>query len=201
VYTPGDALSQIWPLFLKKTGLKESDFKTLSGDATTKFNAVINGQADLLLGYFMDQSMKIKDATGKNVYPIKFADYGINLVNSGIIANRDLVREHPDLVRRMMAASTKAILAAVKDPRGAAASILKANPKGGKIETLTEGFELTIPLFRDPTNKSKQPFVVSDENMANSISLMVEYGGLEASAKENPKAYYTNEFLPRDMRQ
>ena len=25
--TPGDSMSQIWPLFLKKTGLKESDFK------------------------------------------------------------------------------------------------------------------------------------------------------------------------------
>src|SRR5262245_31354898 len=48
--TPGSAPEQIWPLFLKKTGLKESDFKTVSGDATTKVNAVINGQADLLLG-------------------------------------------------------------------------------------------------------------------------------------------------------
>jgi len=77
--TPGDSLSQIWPFFLQKTGLSESDFKTVSGDATTKLNAVINGQADLLLGYVMDQSMKIKDATGKDVYPIKFSDYGINL--------------------------------------------------------------------------------------------------------------------------
>ena len=31
--TPGDSMSQIWPLFLKKTGLKESDFKIVSGDA------------------------------------------------------------------------------------------------------------------------------------------------------------------------
>src|SRR5499427_3038722 len=76
--TPGGSPEQIWPLFLKKTGLKESDFKTVSGDATTKVNAVINGQADLLVGYVMDQSMKIKDATGRNVYPIKYADYGIN---------------------------------------------------------------------------------------------------------------------------
>src|SRR5215216_6163609 len=81
--TPGDSMSQIWPLFLKKTGLKESDFKTVSGDATTKLNAVINGQADLLLGYAMDQSMKIKDATGKSTHPIMFADYGINLISSG----------------------------------------------------------------------------------------------------------------------
>ncbi len=77
--TPADSMTQIWPLFLKKTGLKESDFTTVAGDGQTKLNAVINGQADLLLGYVMDQSMKIKDATGKDVYPIKFADYGINM--------------------------------------------------------------------------------------------------------------------------
>jgi NitT/TauT family transport system substrate-binding protein len=197
--TLGDSMSQIWPLFLKKTGLKETDFKTVSGDATTKLNAVINGQADLLLGYVMDQSMKIKDATGRNVYAIKFADHGVNLVSSGIIVTRDLVKDNPDLVRRMMLASTKAVLAAVKDPKGAAASILKANPKGGKIETLTEGFELTIPLYADPTGKSKQPFLVSDPNMTDTVALMVEYGGLEAVAKDNPRAFYTNEYLPTGM--
>ncbi len=196
--TPGDSMSQIWPLFLKKTGLKESDFRTVSGDGTTKLNAVINGQADLLLGYVMDQSMKIKDATGKNVFPIKFADYGINMVSSGIITQKDLVAQNPDLVRRMMAASTKAVLAAVKDPKGAAQAILNANPKGGKIDTLTEGFELTIPLYQDPTNKSKQPFRVSDDNMKETVDLLVEYGGLEASAKSNPKAFYTNDLLPKE---
>jgi NitT/TauT family transport system substrate-binding protein len=29
------------------------------------------------------------------------------------------------------------------------------------------------------------------------VELMVEYGGLEAKAKENPKAFYTNEYLPK----
>jgi NitT/TauT family transport system substrate-binding protein len=196
--TPGGSPEQIWPLFLKKTGLKESDFKTVSGDATTKLNAVINGQADLLLGYVMDQSMGIKAATGRNVYPIRYADYGINLVSSGIITSQDTVKNKPDLVRRMMSASTKAILAAAKDPGAAAQSILKALPKGGKIETLTEGFELTIPLYKDPASTSKQPFLVSEQNMADTVSLMVEYGGLDAVAKGNPKAYYTNDYLPKD---
>ena len=80
--TPGDSMSQIWPLFLKKTGLKDSDFKTVSGDAQTKLNAVMNDQADLLLGYVMDQAIKLQDATHKDVYPIRFADYGVNMVSS-----------------------------------------------------------------------------------------------------------------------
>ncbi|MFC3674795.1 ABC transporter substrate-binding protein [Ferrovibrio xuzhouensis] len=195
--TPGDSMSQIWPLFLKKTGLKESDFKTVSGDGTTKLNAVINGQADLLLGYVMDQSMKIKDATGKNVYPIKFADYGIHLVSSGIIANKETVKGHTDMVRRFLAASTTAIEEASKHPGEAADAILKENPKGGKKETLTEGFELTIPLYKDPTGKSNRPLRVSDENMKDSVDLMVEYGGLDAKAKDDPKAFYTNDYLPK----
>jgi NitT/TauT family transport system substrate-binding protein len=191
---PGDSLTQIWPLFLKKTGLKESDFTTLSGDANMKLNSVINGQADLLLGYVMDQSMKIKDATGKDVYPIKWADYGIKLVSSGIIANTDFVKSNPDLVRRFMAASTKAIEAASKDPGGAAQSILNANPKGGKIDTLTQGFELTIPFYADPTGAVSRPFRVSEQNMNDTINVMVEYGGLDAKAKDHANSFYTNEY-------
>src|SRR6201993_1008474 len=195
--TPADSMTQIWPLFLKKTGLKESDFTTVAGDGQTKLNAVINGQADLLLGYVMDQSMKIKDATGKDVYPIKSADYGINMVSSGMVANTDYVKANADLVKRFMAASTKAVEAAEKDPKGAAQSILDANPKGGKIDTLTQGFELTIPLYRTPETKGKRPFQVTDQNMTDSVNLMVQYGGLDAKAKENPKAFYTNDYLPK----
>jgi NitT/TauT family transport system substrate-binding protein len=195
--TPADSMTQIWPLFLKKTGLKESDFTTVAGDGQTKLNAVINGQADLLLGYVMDQSMKIKDATGKDVYPIKFADYGINMVSSGLVANTDYVKANADVVKRFMNATTKAVEAAEKDPKGAAQSILDANPKGGKIDTLTQGFELTIPLYRTAETKSKRPFQVTDQNMTDSVNLMVEYGGLEAKAKENPKAFYTNDYLPK----
>lgn len=194
--TPGDSMSQIWPLFLKKTGLKESDFKTVSGDATTKLNAVINGQADLLLGYVMDQSMKIKDATGKDVYPIKFADYGVNLVSSGIITNTEYLKANQDLVKRFMAASVKSIEEASKHPKDAAQAILNANPKGGKIDTLTQGFELTIPLYKDPTGKSKQPLRVSDDNMKDTVDVMVEYGGLDAKAKTDYKNYYTDAYLP-----
>ncbi len=195
--TPADSMTQIWPLFLKKTGLKESDFTTVAGDGQTKLQAIINGRADLLLGYVMDQSMKIKDATGKDVYPIKFADYGINMVSSGLVANTDYVKANPDVVRRFMDATTKAVEAAEKDPKAAAQSILDANPKGGKIDTLTQGFELTIPLYRTAETKNKRPFQVTDQNMKDTVDLMVEYGGLDAKAKDNPKAFYTNEYLPK----
>ncbi|HTG04017.1 MAG TPA: nitrate ABC transporter substrate-binding protein, partial [Bradyrhizobium sp.] len=100
-------------------------------------------------------------------------------------------------VKRFMSATTKAVEAAEKDPKAAAQSILDANPKGGKIDTLTQGFELTVPLYRTPETKGKRPFQVTDQNMTDTVNLMVEYGGLEAKAKDNPKAFYTNDYLPK----
>src|SRR5258707_2357366 len=195
--TPADSMTQIWPLFLKKTGLKEGDFTTVAGDGQTKLNAVINGQADLLLGYVMDQSMKIKDATGKDVYRIKFADNGISMVSYAMLANTDYVKANADLVKRFMSATTKAVEAAEKDANGAAQAILDANPKGGKIDTLMQGFDLTIPLYRTPETKGKRPFQVTDQNMTDTVNLLVEYGGLRANAKENPQACYTTDLIPK----
>ena len=195
--TPGDSLSQIWPFFLQKTGLQEGDFKTVSGDAQTKLNAVINGQADLLLGYSMDQSMRIKDATGKDVHPILFADYGVNMVSSGIVVTKDLVAENPDLIRRFMAATTQSVEAAEKAPAEATAAVLEALPKAGKPATLQEGFERTIPLYRTDETKAERPFHVTDANMAASVALLVQYGGVAADTAPDPKAFYTNDFLPK----
>jgi len=100
-------------------------------------------------------------------------------------------------MKRFMLAATQSVEAAIKDPKGAAQSILNANPKGGKIETLTPGFELTIPLYKDPTGKKNRPFNVTDANMNETVGVMVEYGGLDAKAKDEIKTYYTNEFLPK----
>src|SRR5436190_24200489 len=95
--TPGDSMSQIWPLFLKKTGLKGGDYKVVSGDAQTKLNAVINGQVDVLLGYVMDQNIKLQDATHKPVQVVRFADYGVNLISSGIVTSKDTLSGKADL--------------------------------------------------------------------------------------------------------
>ena len=39
--------------------------------------------------------------------------------------------------------------------------------------------------------------VRTDANMAETVNLLIEYGGLDPAAKENPKAFYTNDFLPK----
>jgi NitT/TauT family transport system substrate-binding protein len=194
--TPGDSMSQIWPLFLKKTGLKDADFKTVSGDAQTKLNAVNGGQADLLLGYVMDQAIKLQDATHKDVYPIRFADYGVNLVSSGIIVQKDYLKAHPDVVKRFLRAATRSLEDAAKDPAAAIDAMLAANPKSGVKETALVGMKNTAALYHGPDNPKDRPLRVGAKNMDETLALLVEYGGLDKASAGKAGDYYTNEFLP-----
>ena len=93
--SPGDSLSQVWPLFLKKTGVKESDITIVAGDARTKLNAVINGNADLMLGYLMDQNMRIEDATKKPA--LRHAFLGLRRESHQFLRPR--FKGHPEVKR------------------------------------------------------------------------------------------------------
>jgi NitT/TauT family transport system substrate-binding protein len=194
--TPGDSMSQVWPLFLKKTGLKDADFKTVSGDAQTKLNAVMNSQADLLLGYVMDQAIKLQDATHKEIYPIRFADYGVNMVSSGIIVQKDYLKVHPDVVKRFLRAATRSLEEAAKNPDAAVDAMLKANPKSGVKETALVGMKNTASLYHGPDNPKDRPLRVGAKNMDETLTLLVEYGGLEKGSAGKASDYYTNDFLP-----
>ena len=194
--TPGDSMSQIWPLFLKKTNLAEGDFKQVAGDAQTKLNAVINGQADLLLGYVMDQAIKLQDATHKQVYPIRFADYGINMVSSGVIVQKDLLKSKPDLVKRFLRAATRSLEEASKNPDAAVDAMLKANPKSGVKETALVGMKATAGLYKGPDNPNDRPLRVGAKNMSEALALLVDYGGLDKASAGKPDDYYTNAYLP-----
>src|SRR5580693_1400415 len=94
--TPGDSLSLVWPLLLKKMGLKEDELTIVSGDPQTKLNAVINGRAELMLGYLNDQNLRIEKATGKPVTTIPYSDFGVNLISSCIVVSRDMLTTNPE---------------------------------------------------------------------------------------------------------
>ena len=194
--TPGDSMSQIWPLFLKKTNLKDSDFKQVAGDAQTKLNAVMNGQADLLLGYVMDQAIKLQDATQKQVYPIRFADYGVNMVSSGIIAQKEFLKQKPDVAKRFMRAATRSLEEAAKNPEAAVDAMLKAQPKSGVKDTALVGMKQTAALYKGPDNPNERPFRVGARNMDETMTLLVDYGGLDKATAGKASDYYTNDYLP-----
>ncbi len=196
--TPGDSMSQMWPIFLKANDIDPGQIKIVSGDAQTKLNAVMTGRADMLLGYVMDQAIKLQDATGKVVHPIRFADSGVNQISSGIIVNKDWLAENPDLARRFMRASTRAVEAAVKDPQAAVDAMLEAKPKAGVRETLLVGLQRSIELYHTKDTEGQPPFRVAMDNVDKSLDMLVEYGGVDPAHRGKPSDYVTLDYLPKN---
>lgn len=195
--TPGDSLSQLWPVYLKANQLGDADYKPVSGDATTKRNAVVNGRADLLLGNVNDQKPIIEEITGKPVRALLFADSGVNPVNGGIIARKEMLKSNPDLLRRFLRAASKSVQAATQSPKDAVAAMLKINPKAGKPETLAKSWEATIALLRTASTQNLPALRFDPKDMAATLDLMVKYGGVDAATAGKAEDYYSLEFVPK----
>lgn len=194
--TPGDSLSQVLPLVLKKVEMKESDFKIVAGDTRAKLNAVINGQADAMLGYLMDQNLRIEEATKKPASVLPFSEYGVNLASSCIVIARATADSQRDLVRRFMKAATRSVVDAERDPAAAVDAMLKASPKAGSRADLIKGLELTIPLYHTDATKAQPPFKEDKAEFEKSVSMLVEFGGVSGSTLQRSAELMDLTFLP-----
>ena len=144
----------------------------------------------------MDQNIKLQDATKKPVTPIRFADYGVNMISSGVIASKDTLSAKADMVKRFMRATTKALEEAEKNPEAAVDATLKAQPKSGQRDTMLVGLKLTTDLYHTDDTKTLRPLRVSMKNVNESLDLLVQYGGMDPATRGKPEDWVTLDYLP-----
>ena len=193
--TPGDAVTPLWPLYLNKIGIKESDVRTVAGDAQTKLNAVVNGQAEGLLGFSSEQGARLPDIINAPVSILRFTDAGVSLVGLGIVASDSTMANNPDLVRRFMKASTRAVEASIADPEAAIKVLLETYPAIGLPEAQLRSLKYSQELyFAD--GAGPKPFRADPALIEQSLDTLVTYGGMPEDERGNADDYFTAEFLP-----
>ena len=155
--TPGDSMSQIWPLFLKKTepeGRRLQDRRRRRADQAQRGNERPGRPAARLRDGPGDQAA---GRDQKAVYPIRFADYGVNMVSSGVIAQKDFLKQKPDLAKRFMRAATRSLEEAAKNPEAAVDAMIKAQPKSGVKDTALVGMKQTARALQGPRQSERPP--------------------------------------------
>lgn len=194
--TPGDAVTPFWPLYLKMLGIPERSVRTVAGDAQTKLNAVVNGQADALIGFTTEQGARLPDIMNKPVVMLRYTDAGVKLVSLGIVASKSTIQGKSDLTKRFMRATTRAVEDAEKDPRAATEILLKAYPNIGLPEAQLRSLQYSQALYRAPDAAGKRPFQMNPALIEESLNTLTEYGGMSQSERGKADDYYTAEFLP-----
>ena len=59
---------------------------------------------------------------------IRYGDYGVNLVNIGLMANELFIKAKPDLVKKIVRGFHRGFIDAIADPKAAIAALLKRDP-------------------------------------------------------------------------
>src|SRR3954470_22380561 len=109
--TAGDASLAIFTAFMGKLGMKVEDVQMITvANPAAKEQAVLNKQADALLGYFMDQGPRMQLQTGVKMGWTRLYDMaGVTTLSSAIIANNDWLKDpkNQDQLKRFLRASQR----------------------------------------------------------------------------------------------
>ena len=194
--TAGDASLAIFTAFMGKLGMKVEDVQVITvANPQGKEQAVLNKQADALLGYFMDQGPRMQLQTGVKMGWTRLYDMaGVTTLSSAIIVNNNWLKDakNQDLLRRFLRASQRGWQYTFDNRAEAAEIFRKAAPAFTQEIALLE-VDGTMSIIRTDRTKGK-PIAWSDVgDWRDSQDLLAKYAKLSPQADLN--AYFTNEYL------
>lgn len=190
--TPGDGLTQTFPAVVAANNLNADRIKLIHMDPKAKIPAVTEGRADALLGGADDQAITI-EAKGFKTRVLKFSDMGVTSVGFTILTHVDTLREKPDLVRRVVAASIKGFEDALKDPDAAVAALKKIAPLADAA-IVKRQLEVDLSFLFSQNNPQRRIGYGPPQDWEMTYDLLKKYRGMVTD--QPVTAFYTNEFLP-----
>ena len=170
--TPGDAMYGTFPAWLEINGVNPDDVTVVNVDAAGKIAALSEGQVDAIQGFYHDQAPTIANQTGREVDALPFAEFGMNLLGLGLIANERTIEEDPELVQAMFDATAESFLAAQEDPEAAVAAMAAAADQAPPEEVMLSQLETTLELLS--LDEAPAPGVNTAEQWEETLTFLSE---------------------------
>jgi len=178
-----------WQGLVYATGLDESTI-SLKEISFTQAEALSQNQVDAAVIYIANEPVQLT-GLGKNINVIEVSDY-LNLVSNGLITNETVIKENPDLVRRMVRGSLRGLDYTLANPDEAFKIARQFVPEITDDDAPTQRtvLDASIELWR-----SEQPGISYPEAWADSAQFMLDTGLIESPVEVD--ALYTNEFVEK----
>ena len=173
---------------LQANGLPE-DAARLEVIGFTQVEALLARRVDAVVVYTNNEPIQLA-AQGMPVTLLRVADY-VHLASNGLVTNETTLREHPDLVRGMVAATLRGIKAALADPEAAYQTCM-AFVEG--LDQADQDVQREILTTSMNFWSSDSPGYSDPEAWKNMEQVLRDMGLLTTPL--DPTLAYTNEFLP-----
>lgn len=192
--TPGDAMYATFPAWLELNGLSTDDVTLVNVDPSGKIAALIEGRADVIMGFFHDQAPTIEETSGKEVDVLLYSDFGMNLLSTGIVANTEFLEENPELAEAFVEATRESWEAAVENPDAAVAAMAENATETPPESVMIEQLDQTVPLLN--LDEAGRPGINTEDQWQETITLLSEGGMLEDPG--TPEDYWNAAFSEQD---
>ena len=195
--TQGDASLAIFTAFLGKEGMKLDDVNfIMTANAQAKEQAVLNKQADALLGYFMDQGPRMQLQTGVKMGWTRLFDInGTSTLSSAIVVNNEWVKDakNQDVLKRFLRASQRGWQYTSENRAEAAKIFIKYAPAFTEEIAKLE-IDGTMTILQSPRTKGKALGFSDEGDWKDSQDLLVKFAEMK-DPKSDVKVFFDNSFL------
>lgn len=175
---------------LKSGGLNRKDVELVMVSRGSEVQMLAAEQVDGLFGYSFGQALTLEErGFPVNIMPIR--DYGVKFYGTVIYTSDALLKKDPDLVKRFVRATLKALIAAHDDTEGAVKDVIAVAPDR-ELGLETKKLKLIFDIYNVPEYKDRFG-VMNDEKWKSSIDLLADGGDLARTP--TPQEMYTNEII------
>ncbi len=115
-----------------------------------------------------------------------YADWGMNLLGTGIVVNDETLAKNPDLVRKFVKATQRSWSEAAKDVPAAVDSMTGVAEQAPAKDVMVK--QLTLALTLLATDSGGMPGADAEAKWTETIDLMTKYAALENPGK--PTEYW-----------
>lgn len=191
--SPGGTSNTLLIPYLRAVGVNPDSVTVVSVAGNAKIPGLLAKQADAVTVFGNDDFIAIQgEDPGARffAYGDQLAMYGI-----GMVTNEDNIKAKPDVIRKLVRATTKAHLYSMDHAAEAVDAMFKALPDiPGSKESHVRRVTATMEFFKKTVASTGCTGCMSDAIFLRMEDLLTQYGGLTKRAA-NVSEYYTNEFV------
>jgi NitT/TauT family transport system substrate-binding protein len=191
-FIPDDSGARLFPAFAAKTGINVDTIKKTQLSYSTVYSSLIDGNVDFTNGWVTVDALKV--AKVKPIEPpLVYADYGVNMLGTGIFVTKTTLVTKADVLKRFLAATVHGAEDVQQDSNAAIDAVMAARPASDRA-ILTEELKLMQDYFHTPNSKGHVFGWMAPQDWQQTAELSQQYFGLPASIKTTD--LYTNDLLP-----
>lgn len=192
--TAGAGVNNFFPLALQNQGMTEADVKITNVAESALVTSYLQNLAPCILAGIDDKPAQIEQEGGEPPIIFNYANYGVSQPGYVIAAHKDMVKNNPDLVQRMVNATLDSVEACLADRDACAMALVDYNSQlADTLDMVRKQLDVSLDILFSPNNTDKILGLNVPADWESILKLQKEF--LDLQTDMTADQFYTNEFV------